>query len=119
MKKLAIMMFMFASSLAAQSYSGIWNGVGGKVDARYGLVPQTAQMTLLQAGSSLKGTLKIGTGKPVAITSGTVSGTQLTFVIGGSGGQITATLSQSGAQLTGKMTASNGMVFDFVFTQAP
>ena len=117
MKKLAIMMFMLAASLAAQDYSGIWNGKGGKEDSRYGLVPRTAQMTLLQAGTSLTGSLKIGTGAPMHITSGTVSGSQLTFVITNGSARITGNLSQSGAQLSGKMTASTGDTFDFVFTK--
>ena len=118
MKKLAIMVLLFAASLAsAQEYSGIWNGVGGKVDSHYGTVPATAQMTLIQAGTSLKGTIKLGNGKPVAITSGTVSGTQLTVVIVNSSFQMTGNLSQSGSQLTGKMTSSSGTVYNFVFTQ--
>ncbi len=117
MKKLAMMMFILAASLAAQDYSGIWNGKGGKEDQRYGLVPRTAQMTLLQSGTSFTGTLKIGTGKPMQITSGTVSGTGLTFVITSGSGQITGNLSPNGAQLSGKMTASTGDTFDFVFTK--
>ena len=117
MKKLGIMMLLFAASLLAQDYSGVWNGKGGKEDARYGLVPRTAQMTLLQAGTSLTGSLKIGTGAPMHITSGTVSGSQLTFTIINGSAQITGNLSQSGAQLSGKMTASTGATFDFVFTQ--
>lgn len=36
MKKLAIMMFTLAASLAAQDLSGIWNGKGGKEDSKYG-----------------------------------------------------------------------------------
>lgn len=116
MKKLAIMMLMLAASLAAQDYSGIWNGNGGKQDPKYGLVPRTAQMTILQAGTSFTGTLKIGASAPMTITSGTVTGTQLTFAIVSGAAQITGSLSQNGAQLSGTMTASNGSVFDFVFT---
>ncbi len=117
MKKLAIMMFVLAASLMAQDYSGIWNGKGGKEDARYGLVPRTAQLTLLQAGTSLTGTLKIGNGAPMKITSGTASGTQVTFVITNGSAVVTGTLTPSGAQLSGKMTASTGDTFDFVFTK--
>ena len=63
MKKLAIMMFLFGASLFAQtSFSGIWNGKGGIGSARYGTVPQTSQMTLLQAGRSVQGTFKMGNG---------------------------------------------------------
>jgi hypothetical protein len=117
MKKLAIMMLTLAASLAAQDYSGIWNGNGGKQDPKYGLVPRTAQMTILQAGTSFTGTVKIGSSAPMNITSGTVNGTQLTFVIVNNGAQITGSLAQNGAQLSGTMTGSNGAVFDFVFAQ--
>lgn len=116
MKKLAIMMLTLAASLAAQDYSGIWNGKGGKQDPKYGLVPRTAQMTVLQAGATFTGTLKIGASAPMKITSGTVSGSQLTFAIVNGSAQITGSLSLSGSQLNGTMTASNGGVYDFVFT---
>ena len=117
MKKLAMMMLMLAASLAAQDYSGIWNGTGGKEDVRYGLVPRTAQMTVLQAGTSFKGSLKIGSSDPMQITSGTISGNQLTFVVANGTSQITGNLTASSGQLTGKMTTSSGDTFDFVFTQ--
>jgi ABC-type phosphate/phosphonate transport system substrate-binding protein len=117
MKKLAIMMLASALSLAAADYSGIWSGKGGKEDSRYGTVPATAQMTLLQAGSSLSGTIKLGNGKPVKITSGNVSGNHLSVVLAMPNGQVTGSLTQTGAQLAGKMTASNGEVYDFVFTK--
>ena len=74
-------------------------------------------MTVVQAGSSFTGTLKIGSGKPMQIKSGAVSGTQLTFSIVTGAGQLTGSLTQTGTQLTGKMTASNGQTFDFVFTK--
>ena len=74
-------------------------------------------MTLLQAGASLSGTVKLGNGKAVKITSGNVSGSQLAIVLTSSGGQITGRLTQAGTQLTGKMTASSGEVYDFVFTK--
>jgi hypothetical protein len=111
------MMLASALSLAAADYSGIWSGKGGKEDSRYGTVPATAQMTLLQSGASLSGTVKVGNGKPTKITSGTVSGNQLSIVLTSAGGQVTGKLTQSGTQLTGKMTASNGEVYDFVFTK--
>jgi hypothetical protein len=118
MKKLIIIMLTAVSSLVAADYSGIWNGTGGKEDTRYGSVPATAQMTLLQAGSSFQGTLKMGSGAPMAISSGAVSGSTLTFVIKSTGGaQVTGNFTANGSQLTGKMTASNGQVYDFVFTK--
>jgi len=117
MKKTAIGLLFLVASLCRADCSGIWNGQGGKEDPRYGIVPMTAQMTLEQAGSSVTGTLKIANGSVMKITSGSVSGSQLTIVISYPGGaQITGNLSQNGSQLTGKMTASNGQVFDFVFT---
>ena len=118
MKKTAIALLLFAASLSAQQdCSGIWNGQGGKEDPRYGLVPITAQMTLEQAGSSVTGTLKIGNGGVMQITSGNVSGSQVTVVISQPGGQITGSFSQNGGQLTGKMTVSTGDTYDFAFTQ--
>jgi hypothetical protein len=117
MKKLAIMMLVGAAALSAADFSGIWSGKGGKEDPRYGTVPATAQMTLLQAGASLSGTVRLGNSKPAKISSGSVSGNQLTVVLIGSVGQITGRLTQTGSQLTGKMTASNGDVYDFVFTK--
>ena len=116
MTKTAIALLFFAGSLFADC-SGIWNGKGGKEDPRYGLVPMVAQMTLTQAGSSVSGTLKLGNGSVMKISSGNVSGNQVTFVITSQGGQITGNFTQSGAQLTGKMTASNGDTYDFTFAQ--
>jgi hypothetical protein len=117
MKKLAIMMFALAASLAAQDLSGTWNGKGGKEDPKYGVAPRTAQMTVLQAGTSVKGTLKIGSSTPMSITNGTSSGGKMTLVIVSGGSQITGNLTLSGSQLSGKMTASNGSTYDFVFTK--
>ena len=113
MKNSAIMMLVFAASLAAADNSGIWNGKGGIEDAKYGSVPQTAQMTLLQAGSAVSGTLKVGNGTPMPISVGTVSGNQITFVVKGGTGRLT----QNGAQLSGKLTSPAGEVFDIVFTK--
>jgi hypothetical protein len=117
MKKLATIMLMLGATLSAADYSGTYTGKGGFEDAHYGLVPQTAQMTVLQAGASFKGTLKVGSGKTLPITSGTIAGSQLTFVIKSPGGQITGNLSQTSNGFSGKMTASTGQVFDVVFTK--
>jgi len=113
MKKIAIVMFIFATSLVAQSFSGIWNGQGGIVDAKYGSVPTSAQLTLIQDGNSLLGTFKVGNGKPTAISSGSVSGSQVVFAVG----PATATLTANGNQLVGKMTSSTGKIVNFVFTK--
>jgi hypothetical protein len=119
MKKIAIIMFALATCLMAQDYSGSWSGVGGKEDTRYGSVPQTAQITILQGGTAITGgTLKMGSSNMVSIKSGTVSGSQLTFVaVFPGGGQVTGNFTQSSGQLTGKMYGSNGEVYDFVFTK--
>src|SRR5579864_6027161 len=80
MKRLAVMMLAFASSLAAADYSGIWNGKGTVQSARYpGGVPYTVQMTILQAGNSFNGTLKVGNNTPLQVSNGSVSGTGLSF----------------------------------------
>jgi hypothetical protein len=113
-KKIVTLAVMLAASLAAQDFSGIWNGTGGKVDSHYGTVPATAQMTVLQAGNSFSGTFKLGNNKPVTISAGAVSGSQLNFVVNGF---VTGTLSFSGANLTGKMTSNTGDVYNFVFTK--
>jgi hypothetical protein len=112
MKKFALAALMLAGSLMADE-SGIWNGQGGIVDAKYGSVPTTAQLTLIQDGSSLQGTFKVGNGTPMAITNGSVSGTTVVFAAG----PATATLTASGNQLVGKMTSSTGKVINFVFTK--
>jgi len=113
MKRMMIAMFVLAASLAAADYSGIWNGKGGIESAKYGSVPQTAQMTLLQAGSSLSGTLKIGNGPIMTITAGSVSGNAITFAVTGG----TASLTATGSQLQGKLTSSQGQILDIVFTK--
>jgi hypothetical protein len=113
MKKLSVMILLFAASLAAQTYAGIWNGTGGIESAKYGVIPQSAQITLLQAGTSLQGTFKLGNAKPLPITSGTVSGNQLTLVV--AKGVATGTFTASGGQLQGSMTSSSGEVINFVF----
>lgn len=118
MKKLAIVTLLWTASLAAADYSGIWNGKGAVQSARYpGGIPYTVQMTLLQAGTSLKGTLKVGNNTPFPISSGTVSGTALTFSARTGPTQVTAQLSVTGAQLTGRMTLSDGTVYSVVFTK--
>ncbi len=114
MKKLALVMLALTVSLQASTdFSGIWNGKGGYQDAKYGSVPATAQLTLLQSGSSIKGTLKIGNSKPIEITSGSVSGSEITFVVKGG----TGTLTQNGSKLQGKLTSSKGKILDIVFTK--
>jgi hypothetical protein len=114
MKKLIVLLLSLAAFLAAQtSYSGIWNGKGGIESAKYGSVPQVAQLTLLQAGSSVSGTIKFGNGKPLPISNGAVSGSTITFAVGPG----TGTLTRSGVQLVGRLTSSKGEIFDVVFTQ--
>jgi hypothetical protein len=116
MKKLAMMAILFAASMAASDVSGIWDGSGGIESAKYGMVPLTAQLTLIQSGSSVTGTYRRGNGKPGPITSGAANGGQITFVISSDGS--TATLTQnSNGQLQGKITSSTGDVFDVVFTK--
>jgi hypothetical protein len=117
MKKSIMIMLALAGSLFAADYSGIWNGKGGIVSAKYGSVPQTAQLTLLQDGSSLQGTFKLNNQKPVPIGSGTVNGTSVTFAIGAGSSQLTAHLAQSGVQLVGTMTTPTGEVFNLAFTK--
>lgn len=116
MKKAAIMLFFFGASVFAQtSFSGIWNGTGGIASARYGTVPQTSQITLLQSGSSVQGTVKLGNNPVLKITSGTVSGSSLNLIV--ANGVATGTLTQNGSQLVGTLTSSTGIVISFVFTQ--
>jgi hypothetical protein len=114
MKRLAMIMLAFAASLAAADYSGIWSGTGGIESVKYGSVPQTARMTLNQAGSTVTGTLQLGNAQVVTITSGTVSGSTITFAAGTA---FTASLTQTGTQLSGKVTSSRGEVMDVVFTK--
>jgi hypothetical protein len=118
MKKSIVMMVALASSMFAADFSGIWNGKGAIASGsnKYVNVPMTAQMTLLQAGTSLKGTLKVGNAKAkvTPITSGTAAA-QITLVAGGSTG--TFTPNAAGNQLTGTITSSNGHVATFVFTK--
>jgi hypothetical protein len=113
MKKLLLIALAVAASLVAQTgYSGIYNGKGIQQSARYpGGVPYTLQITLIQAGESLTGTLKVGNSRPVPIISGTVSGSSLTFATGGKT-QSTGQLSASGTQLTGRVTSSTGAVYE-------
>ena len=113
MKKLAIVALAFAASLLAADYSGSYTGQGGFESAKYGSVPATAQLTLLQSGSTVTGTLKLGGGAVVPISSGTVSNNQITFAADNG----TATLVANGTQLTGKYTTSTGDVLDVVFTK--
>ena len=115
MKKLTVIALAFAFSLAAADYTGAYSGKGGMQSAKYGSVPQTALLTLLQDGSSVKGTLQIGNGPINQITSGTVSGTQITFAVGTGGG--TGVLTQNGAVLQGTLTSSKGAIYNIAFTK--
>lgn len=117
MKKLIIGLLVLAASLSAGDLSGIWNGKGGEESAKYGLVPMTAQMTLLQARANVTGTFKIGNGAPWKITNAIISGNTLTFAVSNPNviGTGTLTLNSSG-QLVGKLTSSAGKVFDLAFT---
>jgi hypothetical protein len=112
MKKSLLTMLALAASLgAAQDYSGIYNGKAVVQSARYpGGVPYTVQITLIQAGTSLTGTLKIGNSKPIPIVSGTASGGSLTFATAGKV-QSTAQLTANGNELAGRMTTSVGAVY--------
>jgi len=118
MKRLAFVMLVLAASLWAADYSGIWNGNGAIRSTKYpNGVPQTVQMTLLQDGSSLAGTFKVGSMAPMKISSGSVTGTQVAFAIQGTNGQITASLAANGSQLSGTMTLTDGEIYDVVFTK--
>jgi hypothetical protein len=114
MKKLVVVLLSLAALLTAADYSGIWNGKGGIESAKYGSIPQTAQITLLQAGSAASGTLKLGNGPILKITSGTISGSTITFAVDNG---TTGTLTQSGSQLQGRLTSSEGEILDIVFTK--
>jgi hypothetical protein len=115
MKKLLLAAVAFTVSLSASDYSGSYTGKGGIESVKYGSVPQTANMTLSQAGTSLTGTLQLGNGPIIKITSGSVSGTTLSFAIGNGGGS--GTLTQNGTQLQGRLTSSKGDILDIVFTK--
>ncbi len=113
MKKIAILAVAFGTSLlAATSYTGLWSGKGGSVDAKYGTVPQTAKISLLQSGSSITGSVQLGNGKTLPISSGQVSGSQITFAIGQNLG--TGSFTASGTQMQGTITSSAGKVINFV-----
>jgi len=115
MKKLTILLLLTLTPyLAAADFSGIWNGKGGKQDAKYGMVPVTVQMTLLQAGTSVTGTLKMGNGPIIQISSGSVSSNALTFVVLNGGGS--GSFTWNGSNLSGTLTSSRGDTFDVTFT---
>lgn len=118
MKKLIIALLALATSLAAASdVSGVWNGKGGIQDVKYGTVPATAQLTLLQSGSTVQGTFKMDNGKIMPIATGSVDGNQIVFVVSVGTGQITARFTPIANRLIGRMTGSNGKVIDFIFTK--
>lgn len=116
MKKFVPILVVLAGSLLASDHSGIWYGKGGYEDPKYGTVPEVATITLLQAGSTIKGTLRIGgqNAKILTITSGTVNGATITFAVGS---DQTGTLTEDGAQLKGRLTSSTGRVLDLVFNK--
>ena len=117
MKKLIVLLVLLLTltpCLAAATLSGIWNGKGGKEDPKYGSVPVTVQMTLLQAGSSVHGTIKMGNGPIIKIPSGSVSGSSVKLVVGDGTGSGSFTL--NGSKLSGRLTSSRGEIFDLVFT---
>ena len=117
MRKAFAIAILLAGCLSAADFSGTWNGRGGQQSQKYGLVPHTAQMTIVQSGSTFTGSLKVDNGKVMKIGSGSVSGTNVIFVLSNAASQITANLAQSGAQLVGKMTSSAGVTYSFVFTK--
>lgn len=114
MNKLIVMMMVVAGSLAAQTnYSGIWEGKGVIQSARYpGGVPMKVEMTLLQSGTALQGTVKTSNIKPYTITTGTVSGNSLSIVTTSNKAtqtiQLTAT---SPTTMSGSVTTSTGEVY--------
>lgn len=117
MKKLAIAVLFLAATLSAADYSGIWNGKGGLQDAKYGVLPQNVQVTLLQAGNKVSGTIKFNNEAPVKFTSGTVNGNQITVIATRMGAQMTGVLTASGGQLQGRLTTSTAEVYTFAFTK--
>ena len=114
MKKLAIIAMVFAGSVFAADYSGIWAGSANKADAKYGVVPNTLQLTLNHAGTTVSGTLKLGNGQPIALSAGTVSGNQISFAVGAVG---TGVLTDTGTRLQGRLTSTTGQVLDVVVTK--
>jgi hypothetical protein len=115
MKKLIVLLLILTPYLAAAAdLSGVWAGKGGKEDPKYGSVPVKVQMTLLQAGSSVTGTIKMGNGPIIKIPSGSVSGNSINFAVGDGTGSGSFTL--KGSSLSGRLTSSRGEIFDVVFT---
>jgi hypothetical protein len=113
MKRLLLCGLLLTWTLAAADVSGIWNGKAAQSSAKYAQIPSSLQVTLLQAGNDVTGTFKVGNSKPIAIKSGTASGSQLSLALQPSGaGLVTATLGlQPSGQITGTMTDSQGNVF--------
>lgn len=119
MKKIAILWLGLAIvALAKSDLSGIWDGKGGRQTEKYGSIAATAQLTLLQAGDSVKGTLKIGNGTVMTITSGVVSGSAIRFNVGTEKEGILGSveLTRDGSTLRGQVSMYDGRVFDMVFT---
>jgi hypothetical protein len=118
MKKLIVLLLVLTPYLAAAAdLSGVWAGKGGKEDPKYGSVPVKVQMTLLQAGSSVTGTIKMDNGPILVIPSGNVSGNSISFAVGnGTNGRGTGTFTWNGSNLSGRLTSSRGEIVDVVFT---
>jgi len=119
MKKLIVLLLILAPCLAAAAdLSGVWTGKGGKEDPKYGSVPVKVQMTLLQAGSSVTGTVKMGNGPIMKIPSGSVSGSSVKFAVtSGTGSTGSGSFTLNGSDLSGRFTSSRGDIFDVVFTR--
>ena len=120
MKKSIMIMAVLFASLAAADTTGSYSGVGGSQSAKYGIIPQNMQLALVQSGSSVTGSLRMANAtKSLTIASGTVSGSQITFVAGGgTAPQMTGNLTINGTTLTGTVTTSTGMVYNVVFTMS-
>jgi hypothetical protein len=114
-KKIALLTLLAAGVLSAANYSGTWNGKGMVQDTKYGGLPHSAQLTLIQSGSSLQGTLKVDNGQPMRINVGSVSDGKISFGVHMQATQITGQLSDNNGQLTGRLTSSSGQVFAVTF----
>jgi hypothetical protein len=114
MKKLATLALLLAGGLSAADFSGIWDGNGSTPDPKYGNIPVVMQMTLLQAGNNLTGTIKINNAPPTKITSGSVNGSNATIVVVSQNRQSTGQITINGPQIVGRVTTSTGKVYTIV-----
>lgn len=120
MKRLVMTMLVFAAFLAAAGpdYSGIWQGKGAIESTKYpGGIPVAVQLTLMQAGTSVTGMVKVGNMAARYISTGSVIGNQVTFAIQSTSGRVTARLAENAGLLKGSMTLTDGEVYDVVFTR--